>query len=269
MARRYPPEVKDFIAANVSGRTTKELVELVNARFNLDFTEGSMKSYKANNGLKSGTPCGLPKGHSSSVFPRPVLDYIYVNYQGCGNKEMAERLNAEFGTSYTTKQLNGFYKNHKLNSGLTGWFEIGHTPANKGEKGWCASGSEKTQFRKGSVPANKTPVGTVRLRSDGYLYEKYGEGCHDWKPKHQLVWERARGPVPKGHVITFRDCDKTNCNISNLTLITMAESLELTRSGLRSQNPNLTDTGILISRVKSAAHKLSKCKRRAKKYEER
>lgn len=261
MARRYPPEVKAFIAENVSGRTSKELVELVNARFNLGFTAGSMKSYKTNNGLKSGTPCGMPKGHASSVFPKPVVDYIYANYQGCGNKEMAQRLNAEFGASYTTKQLNAFYKNHQLNSGLTGRFEEGHVPANKGKKGWCAPGCEKTQFKKGSVPVNKTEIGTVRLRCDGYLWEKYGEGCHDWKPKHQLVWERERGTVPAGHVITFRDCDKTNCDISNLALITMAESLELTRSGLRSQDPDMTDTGILISRVKTTARKASKKKR--------
>ena len=260
MARRYPPEVKAFIAENVSGRTTRDLAELVNARFNLDFTEGSMKSHKANNGLKSGTLRGVPKGQGSSVFPKPMMDYIYANYQGCGNKEMAQCLNAEFGTSYTTRQLNAFYKNHGLNSGLTGQFEKGRTPANKGKKGWSAPGTEKTRFKKGSVPANKTPVGTIRLRGDGYLYEKYGEGCLDWKPHHQLVWERERGAVPDGHVITFRDCDKANCDISNLALITKAESLELTRSGLRSQNPDMTDTGILIARVKTTAWKVGKSK---------
>ena len=74
MARRYPPEVKAFIAENVAGRTTKELAEMVNARFCLDFTEGRMKSYKMNHGLKSGTPCGVSKGNGSSVFPKPVVD---------------------------------------------------------------------------------------------------------------------------------------------------------------------------------------------------
>lgn len=260
MARRHPPEVKAFIAKNVSGRTARELTKLVNARFGLDFTEAQMKTYKSNNSLSSGTPCGKPKGQGSSVFPKPVADYIYANYLGCGNKEMARRLNAEFGTGYTVKQLNSFYKNHKLNSGLTGQFRKGHTPANKGKKGWSPPGSEKTRFKKGHAPANKTPIGTIHLRSDGYLYEKYGEGCHDWKPYHQLVWERERGPVPNGHIIIFRNCDKTNCEINNLVLVTMAENLELNRSGLRSQNPDMTDTGILISRVKNTARKVRKSK---------
>lgn len=73
MARRYPREVHEFIAANVVGRTTRELVSLVNARFNLDFTESAMKSYKTNHHLKSGTPCGFPVGHTTSVSPELLL----------------------------------------------------------------------------------------------------------------------------------------------------------------------------------------------------
>ena len=43
-----------------------------------------------------------------------------------------------------------------------------------------------------------------------------------------------------------------NCTLENLELITMAESLELTRSGLRSTDPNYTETGILVVKVKRA-----------------
>ena len=53
MARRYPREVHEFIAANVVGRTTRELVSLVNARFNLDFTESMMKSGKITKALET------------------------------------------------------------------------------------------------------------------------------------------------------------------------------------------------------------------------
>ena len=79
MARRYPREVHEFIAANVVGRTTRELVSLVNARFNLDFTESAMKSYKTNHHLKSGTLGGLPAGHASDVFPQAIAGYIRAN----------------------------------------------------------------------------------------------------------------------------------------------------------------------------------------------
>lgn len=38
MANRYPPEVHDFIAANVKGLTCKELAELTNKEMGTSFT---------------------------------------------------------------------------------------------------------------------------------------------------------------------------------------------------------------------------------------
>lgn len=66
MANRYPPEVHQFIAANVEGRTCKELAELTNREMGTAFTETMMHSYKHNHGLKSGTKCGKPKGWRTS-----------------------------------------------------------------------------------------------------------------------------------------------------------------------------------------------------------
>ena len=67
--KKYSPEVHKFIVENVKGTTTKDLAELVNARFGTDFTESKMKAYKGNNKLKSGTRCGLPAGAPSKQFP--------------------------------------------------------------------------------------------------------------------------------------------------------------------------------------------------------
>lgn len=36
---------------------------------------------------------------------------------------------------------------------------------------------------------------------------------------HKVVWERARGPVPRTHVLRFVDGDKTRCTLSNLELV--------------------------------------------------
>lgn len=249
MARRYPKEVHEFIAANVKGRTAKELAELVNERFGLEFTASSMRSYKTNHKLKSGTPCGLPKGHASEVFPQPVIDYIRANYKGVGNKEMAERLNAVFGTNYTTKQLNGYYKNHGLNSGLTGRFEKGHVSHNKGKKGFHPAGSEKGWFSKGHTPANKLPIGTVLMKSDGYLWRKLGEGSRDWKQEHRLIWEAAHGPVPRGHILIFLDGDRTNCVLENLAMISLAENAQMNTRKLRSNVPEYTEVGIRIAKI--------------------
>ncbi len=251
MSRRYPKEVHQFIADNVQGITTRELVALVNERFDLGFTESSMKAYKTNHKLKSGTKRGSPSG-TSKLFPEHIRNYIQDHYVGCGHGDMAIRLNARFGTSYTKEQIKAYYGRAKLNSGLTGRFERGHIPQNKGKKGVCAPGCEKGWFSRGHEPINKTPVGTIHKRSDGYLWEKYGPGPLDWKPHHQLVWERANGPQPDGCVVILKDGNRDNCELENLMLVTMAESLELTRSKLRSSDPDLTETGVLIVKVKRA-----------------
>lgn len=268
MARRYPREVHEFIAANVVGRTTRELVSLVNARFNLDFTESAMKSYKTNHHLKSGTPGGLPAGHATDVFPQAIADYIRENYKGVGNTEMARRLNKIFGTSYTVKQINSFYKNHKLNSGLNGRFEKGHVPANKGKKGVCAPGCERTQFQKGNLPATTKPIGYERVSKDGYVEVKVKmrpsrPDCNDnFVAKHRLIWEQAYGPIPPDCVVIFKDGNRRNLDLSNLTLVTKAERLEMTRRGLFSTDAELTEAGVMVARVRTTVYKK---KRAAKK----
>lgn len=260
--RRYPDEVHKFIAENVKGRTTKELVELVNAKFGQLFTESKMKSYKTNHKLKSGTPCGSPAGRPTNLYPEEIRNFIEEKHTGIGPKDMAELLNKTFGTSYTQTQMKSYYGNNDINSGLTGYFYKGHTPANKGMRGYHAPGSEKGWFKKGQEPINHKPVGSERVDVDGYTLIKTEEP-NVWIPKHKVIWEEKNGKVPEGHVLTFLDGDKSNITLDNLELITMAESLELTRSELRSENPEFTKTGILIVKVKTTSNKLKKRKKEA------
>ena len=261
MARRYPQEVHDFIAENVAGRTTRELVALVNARFDLGFTEGMMKSYKTNHKLKSGTPCGTPAGAPSKQFPAHVVEYIRENYQGCGPAEMAGRLNEKFGACYTPAQVKGYYGNHGLNSGVTGYFEKGHEPPNKGKKGYCAPGCEKGHFPKGNLPANTKPIGYERVSKDGYVEVKVRmrpsrKDCNDnFVAKHRLIWEQHHGPIPEDSVVIFKDGDKTNFDPSNLALVTKAERLDMTRHNLFSSDPALTETGIMVARLRTTVFK--------------
>lgn len=253
MARRYPPEVHEFIAENVHGRTLRELTDIVNERFGLNFTPGMMKSYKTNHKLRSGTPSGVIAGRPTEKYPQKVIDYINENYCGVGPMEMAARLKRDLGESYTAGQIKGYYGNHKLNSGVSGRFEKGHVSHNKGKKGICAPGCEKSWFRKGSVPYNKLPIGTVLMKTDGYLWRKIGEGARDWKQEHILIWEAANGPIPDGYCITFRDSNRTNCCLENLAIISMAENSQMNRRKLRSSDPDVTDVGIMVARVRCAA----------------
>jgi hypothetical protein len=51
------------------------------------------------------------------------------------------------------------------------------------------------------------PVGTLRINGDGYLDRKVtdvGPSRHCWVAVHRLVWIAAHGPIPSGHVVTFK-----------------------------------------------------------------
>lgn len=81
---------------------------------------------------------------------------------------------------------------------------------------------------------------------EGTLWER-------WEFLHRVVWEEHNGPIPDGKMIIFRDGDRSNCDISNLMLVTKGENAALNRLGLRSEDPDLLDTGLAVVRLRQAA----------------
>lgn len=53
---------------------------------------------------------------------------------GHSYKEIMRAFNLRFKDDLSTSQVKGFIANNKLNTGRTGRFERGHSPANKGKK---------------------------------------------------------------------------------------------------------------------------------------
>ena len=56
----------------------------------------------------------------------------------------------------------------------------------------------------------------------------------------------------------FKDGNRENVSLDNLEIVTEAESLELTRRELRTNNKDLTETGILIARINCELRKKKK-----------
>ena len=110
-------------------------------------------------------------------------------------------------------------------------FKPGLTPWNKGLK-WMGGGGVETQFKKGEISGRARelmkPLGSERISKEGYLERKIddtpgvGQRCH-WARVHKILWESAHGPVPKGHVVVFKNGDKTDIRIENLECITRVE----------------------------------------------
>ncbi|MEN6487844.1 MAG: hypothetical protein ABFD66_03015 [Smithella sp.] len=85
--RKYSEEVKAFIEQHVQGMTTKDLVVLVNAEYDLDFTVLKMRSYKKNHNLKSGIPTGIPAGKPSKQYPEEIKGSLPITMPASGQRK--------------------------------------------------------------------------------------------------------------------------------------------------------------------------------------
>lgn len=109
-------------------------------------------------------------------------------------------------------------------SGVVHRYPKGHVPANKGLRrpGWNRGRMAETQFKKGERGNTWKPLGSERIDSkQGYILVKVSDGQPlNYRAKHNIVWEEANDPIPKGYCVTFKDGNKLNCSLVNLELIT-------------------------------------------------
>lgn len=112
-------------------------------------------------------------------------------------------------------------------------------------------------FKKGHRPSNYCPVGTVRVKGDGYTYVKIADPGI-WKQKHVLVWEAANGPKPKGHKLIFADGNKQNFRLENIILVSNAEHVRLNQNHLISDNAAITKAGVLLAKLITKSAKLKR-----------
>lgn len=181
-------------------------------------------------------------------FTEEQREFIEANVKGKSNADLTYCFNKQFGLNLRVNQIQAFKKNNKLSSGLTGRFEQGHTPSNKGKKKTWAGG-ESTQFKKGHKPHNYVPVGSERVNGDGYVDIKVADP-NRWRGKHLVKWELHNGrPVPKGSVVIFGDGDRRNFDPDNLILLTRGQLVTMNKHGLIMNNADLTRTGIIMADI--------------------
>lgn len=176
---------------------------------------------------------------------------------------MCEQLFEQFDIQYTPEQIKQYYARNGLNSGLTGYFKKGHCPY-RPKPGVHAQGCEKTWFKPGQTPHNIKPIGYERTTRDGYIevkirMRKSRPGSNDnFAPKHRIIWEREHGPLPPGYVIIFKDGNRQNLDPDNLAAVTKQERLDMNRHDLFSSDPQATETGILLARLRTTASQKEK-----------
>jgi len=277
MTRRYPKEVKEFIAAHASEGTIQQMTDRVNERFEIGVTLSQMKAYFHNHHLKTMPMKG--RKHPDKKITTPEMEqFILEHYKGTGHQAMADMVNARFGTSFTAEQMKGYYARNKLNSGLTGHFQKGQESWTKG-KTWAefmspqgAENSRKTQYKKGNIPHNGgNPIGTMVIRRDHktrggrpYYWVKVAEPGV-WRPKHRVEWEKHFGKIPPGYVLSFADQNTLNWHVDNLVLTTRRQHVVKNHCGLHGYDRESEMVCNSIADLKSAMYQ---AKRKRKKEEE-
>lgn len=133
-------------------------------------------------------------------------------------------------------------------------FKPGIVPWNTGKKGWQAGGrSAETRFKAGEMHGaaqhNYKPIGSLRISADGHLERKVTDnhpvGARRWVGVHRLVWEAAHGPIPRGHVVRFKDGQRTtneaDITLDRLECITQRENMR--------RNSNWTKYPVEVARL--------------------
>ena len=102
-------------------------------------------------------------------------------------------------------------------------FKAGHPSWNKGKKGSIVvtDGMRKTMFRPGQKPHNTTYDGCISVIIDKRGVRQFkirvSEANSEYLSRYN--YRKAFGPIPKNHVIKFRDGDALNCDPSNLECV--------------------------------------------------
>lgn len=170
---------------------------------------------------------------------------------GHSHREIQIAFIKKFNWEITLTQVKSAIARYKINTGRTGYFEKGHIPANKGKKGVCAKGCEKSWFKKGHKPINHRPVGSERVNVDGYVEIKVAEP-NIWKLKHRVLWEQEKGPLKRGDIIIFLDRNKQNVTIENLVKISRRENAFINQCLKRTGDTSIDKAIITMARLELA-----------------
>lgn len=168
-------------------------------------------------------------------YTKEQRQFIIDNVKGTNYRVLAEMFNKEFGENKTRQQIKGYCNRHDLRNGVD---------------------SKATIFKKGHDPytivkplysEKKTGNGEVliKVREDA----KIGNYLENWELKKVVVWEQHYGKKPKDLMVLQLNGDKNDCNIDNLILVEVHETMLLYKLDYVFNDPQLTLSALYYIRL--------------------
>ena len=197
---------------------------------------------------------GIKARHPGRKFTVEQEEWLLA-HNHMSASEMSKGINDEFSLSTSPDEIKGWRARTKNPRPTPSRFQKGHTPFSKGKK-WdeymspeSQARSRMTTFRKGDVPHNVQPLGSISIMS-GYWVMKVtnvGNQHQKWKFLHRLLWEKEKGPIPKGMNVVFRNGDRNDIRMENLMLMNNKEMARYTP--VDDSEPEMQRFSEIIARV--------------------
>ena len=178
---------------------------------------------------------GIKARHPGRKFTAEQEEWL-VTHNHMSASEMSKGINDEFSLSTSPDEIKGWRARTKNPRPTPSRFQKGHTPFSKGKK-WdeymspeSQARSRMTTFKKGDTPHNTQPLGSISIMV-GYWVMKVshtGNQHQKWKFLHRLLWEKEKGPIPKGMNVVFRNGDRNDIRMENLMLMDRKEMARYT-----------------------------------------
>jgi hypothetical protein len=203
MRHNYTPEQIQFLRDNIAGHSCVKLLELFNLKFNLSVTTDQMGSVLRYYNLR--------ERRTHHRYTPEEIQFIENNISGHSYAELVHMFNDKFNCSTNICRMRNFLEYHNLRN------------------------NHYFNYR-------RKPAGSESIDPDGYTQVKIGNSSV-WQKKQAIIWEKANGPIPKGHVVIFADGNKSNFALDNLLLVSLGELVTMNRKRLIFKDKDLTKTG--------------------------
>lgn len=239
--RQYFAEHIEFLRTGYQIMNVRNLTVAFNEKFGMDKPESAISTLLYKNKIT----CGR-KGNDKLIENRHKLltkeqdAFVRASYKRMPTHGVTDALNKKFCTDFGVNQIEAYINNHRILSGRTGCFE------------------------KGNVPATIKPLYSERLSKDKLIeikvpipHERKGTATQ-YMPKQRWVYEQHFGPIPDGHVVSFRDGDRENFAPENLIALSRAEMLRLNQNGYRDIHDDLKPSVLVLSRLQAKASQVSR-----------
>lgn len=138
-------------------------------------------------------------------------------------------------------------------------FRKGAATWNKGLHYQAGGRSVQTQFKAGRPAMNWLPIGSERIRSDGYHERKLtdtGVTRRDFVLIHHIVWQESGREIPPGYRLVFKDGNKTNFALDNLELVSRADLMR--RNSVHNLGPDVFAAKQLLGAITRQINKRNK-----------